>query len=334
MGAPRLKRTIWLSVGAGLLVMLALVLLADAGETLGALGGMRPAWLPLLLLFSVANYLTRFGKWEYFLRLLGLRLRIADSLGIFVGGFVFSITPGKLGEVFKSFLVREIDGAPVSRTAPVVFAERFTDLGGLLVLAAAGVLGSRQGGLAWIAGLALLVLLFALVSSRRVEGFALRVMMRLGPLGRRAGGMARALESARALLRPRDLPALLALSTVSWFWECWALVFAARAFGADLALGEAVFIYSLATLAGALAFLPGGLGVTEGSLALLLVGRAGLERGVAAASTMVIRATTLWFAVGLGVLALVWLDRRWGLGARLWGGSGAAPLEAEERGSP
>ena len=121
---------------------------------------------------------------------------------------------------------------------------------------------------------------------------------------------------------------------MSWFWECWALVFAARAFGAELALGEAVFIYSLATLAGALAFLPGGLGVTEGSLALLLVGRAGLERGVAAASTMVIRAATLWFAVAIGVVALAWLDRRWHLGARLWGGPGSAPLETEEGRSP
>jgi len=334
VGAPRLKRTLWLSTGAGLLVMAALVLLADAGETLRALGGMNLAWLPLLLVFSVANYITRFGKWEYFLRLLGLRLRTADSLGIFVGGFVFSITPGKLGEVFKSFLVREIDGAPISRTAPVVFAERFTDLGGLLILASAGVIGSRQGGFAWIAGLALLVLLFALISSRRVEDLVLRLLARLGPLGRRADAMVRALESARALLRPRDLPALLALSTVSWFWECWALVFAARAFGAELALGEAVFIYSLATLAGALAFLPGGLGVTEGSLALLLVGRAGLERGVAAASTMVIRAATLWFAVAIGVVALAWLDRRWHLGARLWGGPGSAPLETEEGRSP
>lgn len=319
MATAKLKRTLGLSLLAGIAVMLALALFADLGETARALRSMKWAWLPLLLLFSLANYVTRFVKWEYFLRLLGLRLNLTDSANVFVGGFVFSITPGKLGEVFKAVLLREIRGVPVSRSAPVVFAERFTDLGGLLILASAGVWSSRQGGEAWLAGLALLILLFALLASRRMEALCLGLLKRLGPLQRLVEPMERALASGRILLRPRNLPGLLVLSAISWFWECWALVFAAKAFGAQLALADAVFIYSLATLAGALAFLPGGLGVTEASLALFLSAR-GMDGGSAAATTLLIRLTTLWFAVGLGLLALIYLDRRWGLGSRLWSG--------------
>jgi len=327
VATAKLKRTLWLSLAAGIAVMLAVALFADIGGTIDALRGMRVAWLPLLLLFSLANYATRFGKWEYFLRLLDLRLPTWDSLLVFLGGFVFSITPGKLGEVFKALLLKEMRNIPVARVAPVVFAERFTDLGGLLILASVGVYGSGTGGWAWLAGLLILVILFALISSRRLEDRILALMSRFGALGRKTESAARALDAARALLRPRDLPALLAISTVSWFWECWALVFAAKAFGMELALSDAVFIYSLATLAGALAFLPGGLGVTEGSLAVLLVTR-GLSRGAAAASTLVIRATTLWFAVGIGLLALMILDRRWHLGSRLWGGFQSEEIEA------
>jgi uncharacterized protein (TIRG00374 family) len=237
------------------------------------------------------------------------------------------VTPGKLGEVFKSFLLKEIHDVPLARSAPVVFAERYADLGGLVILASAGVYGSRHGGIAWLAGLALLFALFALISSARIEALLLRLVGRIGPLARRSEGAARALDSARALLRPRDLPGLMLFSAFSWFWECWALVIAAKAFGFDLGLVDAVFIYSLATLAGALAFLPGGLGVTEGSLAMLLVAE-GMASGPAAAATLVVRGTTLWFAVGIGLLALVVLDRRWRLGSRLWtgfqGGEGAA----------
>ena len=101
-----------------------------------------------------------------------------------------------------------------------------------------------------------------------------------------------------------------------------------RAFGETITLTHGVGIYSLATLFGALAFLPGGLGVTEGSLALMLGSQAGLPAGAAAAATLLIRATTLWFAVGLGLLALFWLDRRWHLGSRLW--SGFKDVESEE----
>jgi hypothetical protein len=65
------------------------------------------------------------------------------------------------------------------------------------------------------------------------------------------------------------------------------------------------------TVAGALSFLPGGLGVTEaGMLAMLVRFGVGLTRGSAAAATFVTRACTLWFAVALGLPALVLYTRR------------------------
>jgi uncharacterized protein (TIRG00374 family) len=320
MAGHRLSRTLWLSLAAGLLVMLALALLADLGATAASLRRLNPLWLPLLVSFSLVNYLIRFGRWELFLRRLGLKLRRRDSLAVFVGGFTFSVTPAKLGEVFKSVLLKQLQGVPLARTAPIVLAERLTDLGGLLILAAVGVWSGRQGGLAWLAGLALLLLMFLLLASARLERGLLEFLGRLPALRARSAALRAALDSARLLLRPRDLPLLLLVSASAWFWEGWALVFAARACGQTLALGQAVGYYSLATLLGALAFVPGGLGVTEGSLALMLGRGAGLPAGPAAASTLLIRASTLWFGVGLGLLALIWLDRRWHLGARLWNG--------------
>ena len=325
MAARRLRRTLWLSLAAGVLVMLALALFADLGETLDALRGLNYAWLPLLLALALTNYLTRFLRWEFFLRRLGIRVPVADSAAIFVGGFTFSVTPGKLGEVFKSVLLKHTHGAPLARTAPIVLAERLTDLAGLLLLAALGVWGGRVGGIAWLAGLALVLLLLAALASERLGRALLGLLGRVPVLGRRRESLEHAWHSARLLMRPRDLPLLLIVSALAWFWEGWALVFAVRACDLSLPLGQGVGIYALATLLGALAFLPGGLGVTEGSLALMLVGQAGLPSGAAAAATLVIRAATLWFAVGLGLLALIWLDRRWRLGARLWNGLETSP---------
>jgi uncharacterized membrane protein YbhN (UPF0104 family) len=320
MAGHRLSRTLWLSLAAGLLVMLLLALFADLGATAASLRTIDPLWLPLLIAFSLANYLTRFGRWEFFLRRLDLRLGRADSLGVFLGGFTFSVTPGKLGEVFKSVLLRHIKGSPVARTAPVVLAERLMDLGGLLLLAALGVWSGREGGLAWLLGALLLGALLLVLISTRLERGLLGLLGRLPVFRARGASLRGAIESARALLRPRDLPLLVLVSALAWFWEGWALVYAARACGLTLGLGQAVGFYSLATLLGALAFVPGGLGVTEGSLALMLSRGGGLAAGPAAAATLLIRATTLWFAVGLGLLALLGRDRRWRLGARLWSG--------------
>ncbi|MCP4545691.1 MAG: flippase-like domain-containing protein [bacterium] len=329
MAGIRLKRTFLFSIIAGMIVMIVMVFLADYEETMTALRGMRLSLLPLLLLLSLGNYIFRFFKWSYFLRLLDIRLKLADSISVFTSGFAMSITPGKLGEVFKSVLLKQIVGAPLARTAPVVFAERYTDLGGLLLLASIGVCSRGYGGWAWVVGLALMGLFFAIITSRRIERLLLTILGRVKPLARFVEPATRVLDSARVLLHPKNLPPLLLLSAVAWFWECWALVFALEAFGVALGLADAVFIYSLATLAGALAFLPGGLGVTEGGLVVMLITKS-VAKGPATAGTILVRLTTLWFAVILGILSLVWLDRRWHFGSRLWQGFQNVP-DAEDR---
>ena len=50
--------------------------------------------------------------------------RFGDSFGIFLSGFSLTVTPGKVGEVLKSYLLREMHGVPMARTAPIVVAER------------------------------------------------------------------------------------------------------------------------------------------------------------------------------------------------------------------
>jgi uncharacterized protein (TIRG00374 family) len=65
------------------------------------------------------------------------------------------------------------------------------------------------------------------------------------------------------------------------------------------------------TIAGALSFLPGGLGVQEGGMVALLVKTAtGVGTATAAAATFITRLCTLWFAVAVGLVALTLVRRR------------------------
>jgi uncharacterized protein (TIRG00374 family) len=59
-----------------------------------------------------------------------------------------------------------------------------------------------------------------------------------------------------------------------------------------------------AMLVGAISFLPGGLGGVEATMVGLLI-LIGSTQPLALAATVIIRLTTLWFAVALGLLALV-----------------------------
>ncbi|KXK03206.1 MAG: hypothetical protein UZ04_CHB001001606 [Chlorobi bacterium OLB4] len=49
-----------------------------------------------------------------------------------------SVTPGKLGEILKSYLIKEETGTPVSKSAPIILAERLTDFISMILLCLVG----------------------------------------------------------------------------------------------------------------------------------------------------------------------------------------------------
>lgn len=111
-------------------------------------------------------------------------------------------------------------------------------------------------------------------------------------------------ESAVAMMRPGRLVIASLLSVAAWFCECLELHLILAGLGFPLDTLAATFVYAFATLIGALTMLPGGLITTEGSMTGLLQ-RFGVAKSPAAAATLVVRACTLWFAVGLGVVSLM-----------------------------
>jgi uncharacterized membrane protein YbhN (UPF0104 family) len=67
----------------------------------------------------------------------------------------------------------------------------------------------------------------------------------------------------------------------------------------------ALFILCFALVAGGASGLPGGLGVTEGGLAGMLILLAGLPQSTAAVATLLIRFCVLWFGVITGLLIVL-----------------------------
>ena len=314
-GKSSLARVLTLSVagGAAIYVFLACWVGArDVGAELRAF-----AWTAALGALGLAalNYALRFLKWELYLRRLGVRIPIRDSIGIFLAGFSLTVTPGKVGEVLKAYLLREAHAVPMARTAPIVVAERVTDLIALVVLTLVGLGGAfGQSGshrLAWVA--AGLVLLFLLVVSSRPLVLALiELAARLPVVGKLAPKLREFYGAMAQLVKPGPLALATVLSIAAWAAECVAFWVVLGGFaGAEASLRLCTFIYAAMTIAGALSFLPGGLLVQEGGMVGLLITTAhGVLKPRATAATFVTRLCTLWFAVALGVIALLVVRRR------------------------
>ncbi len=313
----RLWRRALYGVAFAVVVYVLAVVWVETDELVRALGGF--AWLTFAgaIGLSSVNYLLRFWKWELCLGWLDVRhgaprLTYRRSLTIYLAGLSMSVTPGKVGEVLRSVLLRASDGVAFSRTAPVIGADRLTDLVALVLLAGLGALEHPRYLPVVVVTMGLvLVGVMVLGSPRALSAILSRVGQTpgLGALVHRAEALA---ESSAIVLRWRRLAVLSVLSVIGWGLECVGYWLILHGFvGVDASLGLCTFLWAVTTLIGALSFLPGGLGATEGSLAVLVTRLAGgVTMATAFASTLLIRGATLWYGelVGAGALALFLRD--------------------------
>ncbi len=326
-----LRRTLYAIVAGALLYAVAMVYF-DA-RTIGAQLRDYPWWRFVAALgLSSINYLLRFAKWELSLRWLDVRttapgLSRGRSLVVYLAGLSMSISPGKLGEVLRSALLKASDGVPFSRTAPIVVADRITDLIALVVLSLLGVSRFREYLPVVVATAVLVALGVVLLGTPRILHPLLRRVAGLPGIGGLAARAELLVDSAAVVLRLRPLLLLAMLSVVGWGLECvgfWLIVggFA----GTEASLTLCAFLWSIGTLVGALSFLPGGLVAAEGSLAVatakLVVGA---SAPMALAATLLGRIATLWYGELVGGVALAVFLRDPEVRARAFADAAATP---------
>lgn len=320
------KRVLW-AVALGLGIYVALALWADLGGLSAALREV-PFWAPLAACaLSLLNYAVRFPRWQRYLQITGSTVTGWESLRIYLAGLSLTVSPGKVGEAMKAWLLREADGTPIARSAPIVLAERVTDLLGFLVLIA---ISSSSTDHVWITGATVGLSLFVLVvvGSERIGRLIGRTARRFPPaIATRAERLEETLDAARRLLAPKELPLATALAAIGWFLECvgcWIIATAVLHAGdgamdalaphavPELGLMAVTYAFAVAAVGGALVFIsPAGLLVTEGLLTSILergylAGGFAVQaaRSKALAVTLVTRLCTLWFAMGVGLIAL------------------------------
>ncbi len=301
------------SLAFAVLVLAVLALYADARKLLDTIAHFRWELLPPILGLTLFNYALRFLKWHYYLGQIGVRgLSWPGSMVLFFTGLSMVVTPGKVGEWLKSYLLREMTGTPFFRSAPIILAERLTDGLAMVFLGAGGL---ALSGVGWELMAVVMVAaagLLTVVWSPRLAGMLLELAGRVPGVGARAMHLQEFYDGMRAILSPRNLLLGVAIGFLSWGAECFAYYLVVlglgQAGGVEVML-QAAFILAAASLGGSLLLVPGGLGVAEGGITGLAQYLLGMTPESATASAILIRMSTLWFGVTLGFVALAFAAR-------------------------
>lgn len=321
---------------AGLLfisiVLIAVVAVTGANELVDRLDDF-PLWLfvPVFLL-KCLNWVLRYSEWRYFLGVIGVRtvhhpvtaspenpaIRERDSFLLWMAGLTLVVSPGKLAEVLKSLVLKNLSGAEFSRTVPVVFMERVIDGFAVIILASAALFfipGTLDSGdtpyvrAVLLGTLAVLILGFAIVQYRRLALWLLD-QVTSWPLLRRVQGALRNLyESTYDLLKIRHVAPMVLVGMAAYLCDCIGYYLLLRGLdvtGSWTLFGQATFILGFSVIVASLSAMPGGAGGRELTVGAMMTGVVGLSKADAGTATFLISIFQVWIGVlvGLGVIAL------------------------------
>ncbi len=300
---------LWVIVG----LVLALGGLGWQAANTGEATVIHAPFLFAALLFATTSFGLRTLRWHTFLAAADVHPALATSLRTQLIGFALTMTPGKVGEFYKAYLMERATGAPTARMTPIVIFEKLMDglaFTGLAVLAGATLpdvadtLSTATRSLLVLGAVGFLsILIFRLTSPATLENIVVRGLAFLPITRKLTGFVSVALRGGYQIARPRLLAQNMAITFAARSCDGLAMMWVAAALGISLSPIAGIFVLNSAGALGGFSMLPGGIGVVEAVMSVILVSF-GSSAGNAIVATLVARVLSLWLwvAIGLGLL--------------------------------
>ncbi len=249
------------------------------------------------LCLCLLNYLLRGLRWRSWMATFRDPMKFTEGLRIYLAGYTFTPTPGNLGEAVRGLLLAR---QPLTslQSLGVFAAERMADLFGLLLLSIPGAIWlvfSTSISLRYEIRTTVLVsvLIFICLLALVVWKFLKSKFLHLKGIG-----------EAWQCLRQRPWQ-WIALTVPAWAAQGVAVWLICQQLEFHIDPLQAIGFYALAMVGGAVSMLPAGLGGTEALLTGFFMA-AGAGLGQALTITVLVRLLTLWLAVALGLVTLLY----------------------------
>jgi uncharacterized protein (TIRG00374 family) len=244
-------------------------------------------FLPLILLLVSISWTPLLIRWQILLKKNHINIPIKKSFLLFLGGMSMTITPGHVGELIKSQLIKTIYNIPRTKTAPII---------GIIIL-------GMDASLILISVSILIVIIF-LIYYRPIFEFILKRVTKTKFFSKYSENISDSYEIVRNSTTPQISSISFGLSVLYWIIISVAVHFILLSFGIEsISILKTISIYSSSVIIGAISFIPGGLGITEGSL-IGLFSLEGIDISLALILSVMIRILTMWYSVSIGFICL------------------------------
>ena len=261
-------------------------------------------FLPLILLLVSISWTPLLVRWQILLKKNDINIPIKKSFLLFLGGMSMSITPGHVGELIKSQLMKTIYNIPRTKTAPIIFVEKFYDLTGAIIASIIGIIILGMDASLILISVSILIVIIFLIYYRPIFEFILKRVTKTKFFSKYSENLSDSYEIVRNSTTPQISSISFGLSVLYWIIISVAVHFILLSFGIEsVSILKTISIYSSSVIIGAISFIPGGLGITEGSL-IGLFSLEGIDVSLALILSVMIRILTMWYSVSIGFICL------------------------------
>ena len=289
----------------GIIVIYAIILIAfDINIISEKIGDFDPQYLPIIIPLIPLTWGVLFLRWNLLLKNSDIDIPLKDNFMIFISGFALGVTPGKVGELIKSQLLKNKFNIPRTKTAPLVIVERFYDFFAIAVISLFGILVYEYS--IYIFGILTIgITIFLIVtSSEKIFLKFLNKIEKIKFLKNFSNELPKSFNVIQKSTRGKIFPLSITLSIIFWFLDSIIAYLTLLSFGIDIIdYFVLMSIYTSSIILGVISFLPLGIGVVEGSLVGFL-SLNGIEFHLATAIVVFIRFFTRWIGVMAGFIGL------------------------------
>ena len=251
----------------------------------------------------ITSYFIRAFRWNFLLKNSQVKIGVKESVEIFFSGMAFGVTPAKIGEVVKAHILKKKYSQSISKTAPIVFIERYYDLVGIIIILLVGMWFIELQKILIIILFLIAILLMILSQKKNIFEKIFKKTSTVPILKKFSSNILLSYDTISSLLRPKVYVKGILYSIAAWSIESLAVFFIFNGFNVNLQIPTTVFIFTSSTLLGGISLIPGGMGVAEGGMmGLLLLNKSDYTTSLSA--VLLVRVMTLWLSVIIGFIVL------------------------------
>lgn len=290
-----------------ILILFLLIFNVNLSELVQNIKKINFSYLIIGLVVFYLSFIPRTWRYQILLKNVGIRQRFKEIAEIyFLSWFANLIVPAKLGDLYRSYLIKKNYGHQKSETLGLTFVERFMDLIFLIILISItgfliidkSISGNVKNTI-FIAYAIIIVIMLLFFLLKRFRAYFTRL------LPKRFKHVIPTFEKgASTCLRKKNIITIILLTIFYWSLEIGTLYFVAISLGVNLSAMLIIFATLVSALTSIIPITPSGAGAAEAGVTGVLV-LASIPYSLAFTIAIIFRFVNYWSGMIIGTIVYI-----------------------------